>query len=228
MKKMLFAAAAMIAAMTANAVTYLNTDWAAAATANNCTWNNPNFDYTGGSGEASVSDGTLTFIYAGQASDAAGFLKTAAATTEAPDAGYLRPNKSTGNTVKVVAASGSVVSITFRNQKSSAESVTVVTGTGSTLNLDAKGGANAEGTISVTAGSEGYVVVAISNSSVDVKSYNVGAATAANDAEANVVKAFSVKANGQVVNAKVYNEPVVEVEVLDNGKINSKTVINKK
>lgn len=114
--------------------------------------------------------------------------------------------------------------------------MTITTGTGSAISIPAKvtvdgKGVAGEATAVVTADASGKIVLTQTNSSLDIVSYSCASApvaTAANDAEANVVKAFSVKANGQVVNAKVYNEPVVEVEVLDNGKINSKTVINKK
>lgn len=202
MKKFILAAAALVAGLAANAQTYVNTTWAAAATANNCTWNTPNFDYTGGTGESSVTDGTLTLQYAGQGSDAAGFLKTADATIDDPGAGYVRFNKTTGNSVKVAAASGSVVTITFRNQKSSAQTITVVTGAGTDLTLDAKGGANATASINVTAGAEGYIEVSIPNSSIDVKSYSVSGSSAVNEAAAEGDK--EVVARVGLVN--VYND----------------------
>ncbi|MBQ9591726.1 MAG: hypothetical protein IJR32_02660 [Paludibacteraceae bacterium] len=202
MKKFILAAAALVAGLAANAQTYVNTTWAAAATANNCTWNTPNFDYTGGTGESSVTDGTLTLQYAGQGSDAAGFIKTADATIDDPGAGYVRFNKSSGNSVKVAAASGSVVTITFRNQKSSAQTITVATGTGNALTLDAKGGANATASISVTAGAEGYIVVNIPASSIDVKSYSISGSSAVNEAAAEGDK--EVVARVGLVN--VYND----------------------
>ena len=75
----------------------------------------------------------------------------------------------------------------------------------------------------------GNVVLTTASSKPKFSAISVSdTSTGVEDAEAAVVKSYSVKSNGQVVNAKVYNEPVVEVSVLDNGKTSAKTVINKK
>jgi hypothetical protein len=67
-------------------------------------------------------------------------------------------------------------------------------------------------------------VAGSSDAKWQLQSVTVGAASAANDAEADAEFAYSVKINGQKVNAKVYNEPVIEVS--SNGA--AKVVINKK
>lgn len=109
MKKMLFAAAAMIAAMTVNAGEVLTgTAWINAATLTNFTKTASGLDYPGGSVEATATDGVLTIKYAGQASAATDCLKYADE--------YVRCNKTSGTTFEFSVAPNEEVTINLKNQ----------------------------------------------------------------------------------------------------------------
>lgn len=224
MKKMLFAAAAMIAAMTVNAGEVLTgAAWINAATLDNFTKTASGLDYPGGNVVATATDGVLTIKYAGQTNAATDCLKYADE--------YVRCNKTSGTTFEFSVAPNEVVTINLKNQKTSAQTVTITTGSGSAISIPAKTtvdgkGVAGEATAVVTADASGKIVLTQTNSSLDIVSYSCASAvaTAANDAEADAEFAYSVKINGQKVNAKVYNEPVIEVS--SNG--SAKVVINKK
>lgn len=222
MKKMLFAAAAMIAAMTVNAGEVLTgAAWINAATLDNFTKTASGLDYPGGNVVATATDGVLTIKYAGQTNAATDCLKYADE--------YVRCNKSSGTTFEFSVAPNEAVTINLKNQKTSAQTVTITTGSGSAISIPAKTtvdgkGVAGEATAVVTADASGKIVLTQTNSSLDIISYSCSSATAANDAEADAEFAYSVKINGQKVNAKVYNEPVIEVS--SNGA--AKVVINKK
>lgn len=219
---MLFAAAAMIAAMTVNAEVLVGKAWVDAATLTNLSKNagETALDYPGGNVVATATDGVLTIKYAGQTNAANDCLKYSDE--------YVRCNKSSGTTFEFSVAPNEVVTINLKNQKSSAQSVTITTGTGDAISIPAKAdGVAGSATAVVTADASGKIVLTQTNSSLDIVSYSCASepsATAANDAEADAEFAYSVKINGQKVNAKVYNEPVIEVS--SNGA--AKVVINKK
>gem|GEM_PF-1262530 len=211
MKKMLFAAAAMIAAMTVNAQVALDKTMLTAATlSTNFAVNGDNLDYTGATpvveGTAQVNS-NLTLWYKGNSGDKAGMFKGGD--------NYIRTNgKDCGLKFKVSA--NEQVSVVVRAKGSTAPVFAVETGSVVTMptitatkDNDPDGKSYDEFTIVAKADASGDLFLHETAGGFDVKSYTIGAATAANDAEADAEFAYSVKINGQKVNAKVYNEPVI-------------------
>lgn len=222
MKKMLFAAAAMIAAMTANAVGFDYTTTSiytlpissvitdltnatiaetSAATDGNVTGKN-NINLVEGGTEASFSMGGVVWSY----------TNSTAGTTIAKQYGnYVQPNGK-DRKITIPTTAGDVVTITL------AEAGV----------LDAIEGADVTTSASATThtlkATSTAIVITTGSNKPKFSAITVGAATAASDAEADAEFAYSVKINGQKVNAKVYNEPVIEVS--SNG--SAKVVINKK
>lgn len=222
MKKMLFAAAAMIAAMTANAVGFdytttsiydveLSTVFTnlnnvtivetTAPTEGKVTGKN-SLNLTTGGSEASFSMGGVVWSY----------TNSTDGTTIAKQYGnYVQPNGK-DRKITIPTTAGDVVTITLAE----AGVLDAIEGADVTTSASA-----ATHTLKATSTA---IVITTGSNKPKFSAITVGAATAANDAEADAEFAYSVKINGQKVNAKVYNEPVIEVS--SNGA--AKVVINKK
>lgn len=224
---MLFAAAAMIAAMTVNAqVETVGSLLASATLSTNFAYDGANLDYTGNgtsSEEATAKiNSNFTISYVGNKSDKADIIKGGDK--------YIRANGKDGG-LKFKVAANEQVSVVVRAKGSTAPVFAVETGSVVTMptitatkDNDPDGKSYDEFTIVAKADASGDLYLHETAGGFDILSYTVGAATAANDAEADAEFAYSVKINGQKVNAKVYNEPVIEVS--SNGA--AKVVINKK
>lgn len=221
MKKMLFAAAAMMAAMTANAVGFDYTttsiydlDLATVFTE----LNNVTIQETSAAVSPAVTGkNSLNLVDAGEASFSMGgviwsYTNSTAGTTIAKQYGnYVQPNGK-DRKITIPTTPGDVVTITLAADAA----LDVIDGADVTTSASAA-------THTLTAKSTS-IVITTTTSKPKFSAITVGAATAANDAEADAEFAYSVKINGQKVNAKVYNEPVIEVS--SNG--SAKVVINKK
>ena len=241
MKKMLFAAAAMMAAMTANAVVYDFTG--TAAYSGNVSETNASYKLVycnGGTAYTDGGDATVAGLklYA-KNSDAAkeGFRFNY---TDKKDGQHGLVGNSGDLCVELDLKAGDVVSVQYDLKGTSAANFlntgkSTPLGKGSELgaaafNLTADAGnvgSTGKGDIVVekfTANATGKAYLYAVNADILKISVNEDIATAANDAEADAEFAYSVKINGQKVNAKVYNEPVIEVS--SNG--SAKVVINKK
>lgn len=219
---MLFAAAAMMAAMTVNAVGFDYTttsiydlDLATVFTnLNNVTIQETSapvapavtgknsLTLTAGGSEASFSMGGVVWSYTNSA---------AGAVIAKQYGNYVQPNGK-DRKITIPTTAGDVVTITL----SEAAALDVIEGADVTTSA-------AAATHTLTAQGTS-IVITTTISKPKFSAITVGAATAANDAEADAEFAYSVKINGQKVNAKVYNEPVIEVS--SNG--SAKVVINKK
>ena len=236
---MLFAAAAMIAAMTANAVVY---DFTGTATYSGSV-NTDNANYklvlcNGGSAYTEGGDATVAGLklYA-KNSDATkeGFRFNFA---ERKDGQLGLVGNSGDLCVELDLTAGDVVRVQYDLKGTSAANFlnsgkSTPLGKASeveafNLTADANNvGSTAKGEVVVekfTAKTTGKAYLYVVNADILKISVNEDIATAANDAEADAEFAYSVKINGQKVNAKVYNEPVIEVS--SNGA--AKVVINKK
>ena len=221
MKKMLFAAAAMMAAMTANAVGFDYTttsiydlDLATVFTE----LNNVTIQETSAAVAPAVTGkNSLNLVAAGDASFSMGgvvwsYTNSTAGTTIAKQYGnYVQPNGK-DRKITIPTTPGDVVTITLAADAA----LDVIEGADVTTSAAA-----ATHTLTAQGAS---IVITTTTSKPKFSAIAVGAATAANDAEADAEFAYSVKINGQKVNAKVYNEPVIEVS--SNG--SAKVVINKK
>lgn len=238
---MLFAAAAMIAAMTVNATVYDFTGTAAYSGS----VNTENASYkivfcNGGSAYTDGGDATVAGlkVYA-KNSDASkeGFRFDF---TERKDGQFGLVGNGGDLCVELDLTAGDVVRVQYDRKGSSAVNFlntgkSTPLGKGSelgaaafNLTADAANVASADkGDVVVekfTANATGKAYLYVTNADILKISVNEDIATAANDAEADAEFAYSVKINGQKVNAKVYNEPVIEVS--SNG--SAKVVINKK
>lgn len=222
MKKMLFAAAAMIAAMTANATVLFDITnasgktWADAGTLTSAsftteyqedgtTWKDYLLKNDAGS-EGILSNGNVAISYKNSSSKTAWKIYDSYIQTNGDARVLTISGLSVGDKVNItVAKGGTEGAITTTSgaeetsQTATPETVVAFTATASTMVLD------------------------VANK-IRISKIETGVATAANDAEADAEFAYSVKINGQKVNAKVYNEPVIEVS--SNGA--AKVVINKK
>ena len=218
---MLFAAAAMMAAMTANAVGFDYTttsiydlDLATVFTE----LNNVTIQETSAAVAPAVTGkNSLNLVAAGDASFSMGgvvwsYTNSTAGTTIAKQYGnYVQPNGK-DRKITIPTTPGDVVTITLAADAA----LDVIEGADVTTSAAA-----ATHTLTAQGAS---IVITTTTSKPKFSAIAVGAATAANDAEADAEFAYSVKINGQKVNAKVYNEPVIEVS--SNG--SAKVVINKK
>ena len=218
---MLFAAAAMMAAMTANAVGFDYTttsiydlDLATVFTE----LNNVTIQETSAAVAPAVTGkNSLNLVAAGDASFSMGgvvwsYTNSTAGTTIAKQYGnYVQPNGK-DRKITIPTTPGDVVTITLAADAA----LDVIEGADVTTSA-------AAATHTLTAQGTS-IVITTTTSKPKFSAIAVGAATAANDAEADAEFAYSVKINGQKVNAKVYNEPVIEVS--SNG--SAKVVINKK
>ena len=226
---MLFAAAAMIAAMTVNATVIFDiTDdsgkaWADAGTKTNVSFTEEKQDdgvtfkdykvmaavKDAGAGilEATLSNGNLAVTYACQSSAKSSFkVYDSYIQPEGDGRVFTISGLTAGDNVNITVPANSATG-TWTVEGAEETSVTV----------DAN---DKVYTVKATAS-----VVKLTNAGkIRISKIETGAATAANDAEADAEFAYSVKINGQKVNAKVYNEPVIEVS--SNGA--AKVVINKK
>ena len=219
---MLFAAAAMMAAMTANAVGFdytttsiydvpLSTVFTelknveivqTTAPVDPAVTGKNSLNLVTGGEEASFSMGGVVWSYTNS---------TAGATIAKQYGNYVQPNGK-DRKITIPTTPGDVVTITLAE----AAALDVIEGADVTTSA-------AAATHTLTAQGTS-IVITTATSKPKFSAIAVGAATAANDAEADAEFAYSVKINGQKVNAKVYNEPVIEVS--SNG--SAKVVINKK
>lgn len=240
MKKMLFAAAAMIAAMTVNAQTVSFADIvdnSAAANAQSTAEAAANVSNMTFKGVAnSAGDSYYAELY--QTSKTTDYATTVFALKSASN---VKLTFKDGNDNKLVAKWYS--DYIQPNGKSACLEISGLTA-GDKVTLNLKKALNKEALIegaTVTSSDMASTAVELEAAASTIKVYSksvdggsdakwqlqsvtFGAATAANDAEADAEFAYSVKINGQKVNAKVYNEPVIEVS--NNGA--AKVVINKK
>lgn len=240
MKKMLFAAAAMIAAMTVNAQTVsfagivdnsaaenAQSTATAAVNVSNMTIGN-DVNSAGDSyyatliqTDATTDYGTTAFALKSASNVKLTFKDSNAAKLVAKwYSDYIQPNgKSVCLEISGLTA-GEKVTLTLKkalNKETLIEGATVSSDMLASTSVELTAAAS---TIKVYSKN----VAGTADAKWQLQSVTVGEVTAANDAEADAEFAYSVKINGQKVNAKVYNEPVIEVS--SNG--SAKVVINKK
>ena len=237
---MLFAAAAMIAAMTVNATVY---DFTGTVSSTGNVSDGASYKVVlcnGGSAYSESADATIggVAVYAKNSDNTKeGFRFNF---TEKKDGQNGLVGNSGDLCVELNVSAGDVVRVQYSLKGSSSVNFlnsgkTTPLGKASELgdaafNLTADAanvGSTAKTDVVVekfTAKTTGKAYLFAVNADILKISINEEIATAANDAEADAEFAYSVKINGQKVNAKVYNEPVIEVS--NNG--SAKVVINKK
>ena len=237
---MLFAAAAMIAAMTVNAQTVSfaeivdNTSAANAKSTAEAAANVSNLTFSGAANSAgdsyyaeltqtnATTDYATTVFSLKSASNVKLTFKDNNASKLVAKwySDYIQPNGKSACLEISGLTAGDKVTLTLKkalNKETKIEGATVESDMLASTSVELTAAAS---TIKVYSQN----VAGGSDAKWQLQAVTVGAATAANDAEADAEFAYSVKINGQKVNAKVYNEPVIEVS--SNGA--AKVVINKK